>query len=70
MDTNKPQGPLQSVVDSALDQNWGNTATNISTIKVPAGTTFYEGYASAQGGLLGGGNQIYVEKVDVSWLVK
>lgn len=40
--TTKPQGPLQSVVDSALDQSWGNTATNILTIKVPKGTTIYQ----------------------------
>jgi filamentous hemagglutinin len=47
------QQPLQSVIDSALDQSWGNTATNISTIKVPEGTTIYQGYAAQQGGLVG-----------------
>lgn len=30
----KPQGPLQSVVDSALDQKWGNNATQVVQIKV------------------------------------
>jgi hypothetical protein len=25
----KPQGPLQSVIDSALDQKWGNNATQV-----------------------------------------
>lgn len=66
----KPQGPLQSMIDSALDPKWGNTATNVSTIKVPKGTTIFEGFASQQGGLLGGGNQVYIEKVDASWLMK
>ena len=68
--TTKPQGPLQSVIDSALDQNWGNTATNVTTIKVPQGTTIYQGYAASQGGLVGGGTQVYIPKVDPSWIVK
>ncbi|WP_058487108.1 hypothetical protein [Defluviitalea phaphyphila] len=66
----KSKGPLQSIIDSALDQNWGNTATNVSTIKVPKGTTIYEGVAAPQRGLVGGGNQVYIKKVDASWLVK
>ena len=64
-----PQGPLQSVIDSALEQNWGNTATQVITARVPAGTTIYEGAATAQRGLVGGGNQIYIPKVDTSWIV-
>lgn len=59
----KPQGPLQSTIDSALDQNLGNTATNVSTIKVPKEMTIYEGTAAEQRGLVGGGNQVYIEKV-------
>ncbi len=47
----KPAGPLQSVIDSALDQNWGNTATTVITARIPAGTTIYEGAAAAQRGL-------------------
>jgi len=65
-----PSGPLQSVIDSALDQNWGNTATQVSRIRVPSGTTIYEGYAASQGGLVGGGNQIYIEGVNPSWIIK
>jgi RHS repeat-associated protein len=49
----QPQGPLQSVIDSALDQNWSNTATRVVTARVPAGTTIYEGAAAAQRGLVG-----------------
>ena len=65
-----PQGPLQSIIDYSLDPKWGNTATNIATINVPAGTTIYQGYAAKQGGLVGGGIQIYIPEVDPLWLVK
>jgi RHS repeat-associated protein len=64
----EPSGPLQSVVDSALDQNWGNTATNVVMGKFPAGTEIFEGTAAAQRGLVGGGNQIYVPSVDPAWV--
>lgn len=68
--TTKPQGPLQSTIDSALEQNWGNTATNVATIKVPKGMTIYQGAAAPQGGLVGGGSQVYIPEVNPSWLVK
>lgn len=68
--TTKPQGPVQSIIDSALDQSWGNTATNVVTINVPKGTTIYQGFAAPQGGLVGGGVQVYIERVDPSWIVK
>lgn len=57
----EPRGPLQSVIDSALDQNWGNTATRIVRMEVPAGTTIFEGVADPQRGLVGGGSQIYFD---------
>lgn len=68
----KPEGPLQTVIDSALDQNWGNTATQVAQIRVPKGTAIYEGFAASQGGLIGGGNQVYIylERIDPSWLIK
>ena len=65
----KPTGPLQVTIDSALDQNWGNQATNVVTIKVPAGQTIYEGPAAPQRGLVGGVNQVYIPKVDPNWEV-
>ena len=58
----QPSGPLQSVIDLGLDQNWGNTATTTTTRTFPAGTQIYEGAAAAQRGLVGGGNQIYIPK--------
>ncbi|MBD9623997.1 hypothetical protein IB279_13700 [Ensifer sp. ENS06] len=65
-----PKGPLQSVVDSALDQHWKNTATNVARIRVPSGTRLFEGVAAPQRGLVGGGNQIYIRNVDPSWLIR
>lgn len=64
-----PAGPLQSTIDSALNPAWGNTAQNVATITVPSGTTIYEGFAAPQGGLLGGGSQVYIPKVNPNWLV-
>ena len=55
-----PRGPLQSVIDSALDQNWGNTAVKVIARQFPAGTRVYEGAAAAQRGLVGGGSQAYI----------
>ena len=57
-----PKGPLQSVIDSALDQNWGNTATRVVKANVPAGTRIFEGVAAPQRGLVGGGNQIVFDR--------
>jgi len=64
----RPKGPLQSVIDSALDQNWGNSATTVIRAQVPAGTRLYEGAAAAQRGLVGGGNQIYIPQVNPNWI--
>jgi hypothetical protein len=64
-----PAGPLQATMDSALNPAWGNTAQNVSSIVVPKGTTIYEGFAAPQGGLLGGGSQVYIPKVNPNWLV-
>lgn len=66
----KPSGPVQSITDSALLPQWGNNATNVVEIEVPIGTKFYEGVAAPQGGLVGGGNQVFFDtKVDPSWKV-
>jgi hypothetical protein len=69
-----PSGPMQAQMDSALNPAWGNAATNVSTIRVPAGTTIYDGVAASQslsggGTLLGGGSQVYIPKVNPDWLV-
>lgn len=64
----KPSGPVQSIIDNALDPAWGNQATNWVKVRVPAGTSFYEGAAASQGGLVGG-NQVFISRVDPSWVV-
>jgi hypothetical protein len=68
--TTKPAGPVQSIIDSALNPQWGNTATMVK-IEVPIGTKYFEGVAAPQGGLVGGGNQVLFPKdfkVDTSWI--
>jgi hypothetical protein len=68
----RPGGPLQSQLDLALVPEWGNTARNIISIRVPRGTTIYEGYAAPQptgvGQILGGGNQVYIPYVKPKWV--
>lgn len=69
----RPSGPLQAQIDSALNPAWGNTASEVATIRVPAGTTIYEGAAASQpipgGSLMGGGSQVYIPNVAPAWLV-
>ena len=69
--------PLQSVIDLALDQNWGNTATTVIKAKIPKGTTINEGFAAPQTGkvkqfekLIGGGSQVYIPRVNPDWVIK
>lgn len=67
-------GGLQSQLDLALNPEWGNTASIVSQVNVPAGTAIYEGFAAQQnitGGILsGGGSQIYIPEVDATWWIK
>jgi phage-related protein len=70
-----PSGPLQSKIDSALRPSFGNAATEVVQIRVPANQTIFEGYAAAQAEepgvrLLGGGRQVVLTDVDPSWEVK
>jgi filamentous hemagglutinin len=57
------------MIDLALNPEWGNTATQVAKIHVPAGTAIYEGFAEAQGKLVGGGNQVVILNVDQSWVI-
>jgi hypothetical protein len=65
----RPSGPLQARIDLALRPEWGNTATQVVKIEVPAGTKIYEGFVEAQGGLVGGGSQVVIPKVDPRWVI-
>ncbi|RSB15428.1 VENN motif pre-toxin domain-containing protein [Citrobacter farmeri] len=71
------KGPLQSQMDSAVLPEWGNTFQNQSIIKIPKGTTYYEGAAAAQTGtqgtnptLHGGGTQIFLPIPKDDWIIK
>ena len=70
-------GGLQTQLDLALNPAWGNTTENVTRVVVPKGTSIYEGFAAPQniydsfnnviGTLPGGGNQVYIPKVDARW---
>lgn len=69
-----PTGPMQAQIDLALNPEWGNLATDVASIRVPAGTTIFEGAVAAQslpagGALLGGGSQVYIPRVNPDWLL-
>lgn len=63
--TVNPAGPQQAVNDLALLPEWGNRATNVVEINVPAGTRVYEGIAAPQGNLMGGGSQVFLRGQDM-----
>jgi len=60
---------MQATIDLALNPQWGNTAVQVARIQVPAGTTIFEGAAAAQGGLVGGGSQVFIQNVNPAWLL-
>ncbi len=64
----QPAGPLQSAMDLALPS--GNAATSVVEITVPAGTRIFEGTAAPAFGQLGGGSQVYIPRVNPSWIAK
>jgi hypothetical protein len=61
-----PSGPLQARMDLALPP--GNTAQGVTQIRVPQGTVIFEGSAGPNFGQLGGGNQVYIPKVNPGWV--
>lgn len=62
---------LQQCHLRARDYNpaWGNTAINVVKTQVPSGIRIFEGVAAPQGGLVGGGNQVFIQNVNPSWIV-
>ena len=75
----KPTGPLQAQLDAALLPNFCNNAAKWVEIELPAGSKFFDGAASPQylqshgsnvpvGQLLGGGNQVYIPRVERGWI--
>ncbi len=63
-----PYGPTQALLDGAVRPEWGNKGTKVVRIEVPAGTTIFEGVAGEQGQMVGGGNQIFLQDIDPSWV--
>jgi RHS repeat-associated protein len=45
-----------------------NDASKVAIIRVPTGTTIYEGKAAALSGRRGGGNQVFIKDVSPQWL--
>jgi len=56
------------MLDSAILPEWGNPATNVIKITAPAGTRVYQGIAAPQGGIFGGGIQVYIPQVSPQWI--
>ena len=67
--TTAPTGVLRSRIELALNPRWGNSANQVVAIDVPAGVKMYEGIAASQGGLVGGGTQVFVPSVNPAWIV-
>jgi len=67
-----PAGPYQAQYDLALHPSFGNDATRWVEIEVPPGTRYYKGAVGDQGGLLGGGDQVFFHDVIVQedWIVR
>jgi hypothetical protein len=63
-----PTGPLQTSMDSAINPSFGSTASKVVHIRVPAGTTVYEG-AAGPNSYLGGGSQFLLKRRPPSWEV-
>ncbi|CUU33742.1 YD repeat-containing protein [Armatimonadetes bacterium GXS] len=55
-----PKGRSQAVIDYAIRPEWGNTLQRLVGVKLPAGTRIFFGPAAPQGGLVGGGWQVFV----------
>lgn len=59
-----------AIIGNAIPPRFGNYADEMVKIRVPKGQTIYEGKSAPQGGLVGGDNQIFLEHVDTSWIVR
>lgn len=56
---------VSATEELALNPSFGNTADRVVTGVIPKGTQILTGYAAAQGGLPGGGVQVFLENPGV-----
>ena len=62
--TDQYQTNVKAIQELALNQNWGNDANKMVSVKVPAGTTVYQGIAAPQtpsSCYPGGGQQTFIQ---------
>ncbi len=65
----KANGPTQAIIDSAINPKWQNRGTKWVEIEVPPGIIVNRGPAAKQNGLVGGGEQVYIEgDIPFSWV--
>lgn len=53
----------------AILEEWGNSLTEITTFRIPAGTTIYQGLAERQGNLPGWGLQTFIPDIRPEWII-
>lgn len=58
-------GGIWDRIDLAIPYFW-NTMEDKTTLIVPKGVFIYEGYCQGQGGLVGGGSQVFIPRSVVS----
>jgi len=56
----RPQGRIQATIDYGIRPEWGNTLERLVALRLPRGTRVFVGPAAPQGGLVGGGLQVFV----------
>jgi hypothetical protein len=56
----RPQGRLQATIDYAIRPEWGNTLERLVALRLLRGTRVFVEPAAPQGGLVGGGLQVFV----------
>jgi hypothetical protein len=56
----RPQGRLRATIDYGIRPEWGNTLERLVALRLPRGTRVFVGPAAPQGGLVGGGLQVFV----------
>lgn len=59
-----------AIIGNAIPPSSGNYADEMVKIRVPKGQVIYEGKSARQGGLVGGDGQVFLERIETSWVVR